>query len=130
MPVKRKMTETIGFCERCGAPLNSGSAYCSRCGSAVSHPASSGVVQQAPTSDWREQRRQLRLQRRAERPGPHAGGLVLATIFIVIGLGIFFPELPWSMFWGALVILLGVWVAYLWTLRTRSDRSNLHGSVG
>jgi type VI protein secretion system component VasF len=45
----------------------------------------------------------------------------VATIFIVIGLGIFFPELPWSMFWGALVILLGVWIAYLWTLRSRSS---------
>jgi protein-S-isoprenylcysteine O-methyltransferase Ste14 len=71
-----------------------------------------------------------REKRRADRPGPHLGGLVVATIFIVIGLGVFFPELPWSMFWGALVILLGVWIAYLWTQRPHGNRPESYNTLG
>ena len=72
---------------------------------------------QSPT-DWREQRRQERAQRRAGRGG--YGGLIIATILIVAGLGIFFPSLPWQVFWGGLLILLGVWIAFAWTMRGRS----------
>lgn len=116
------MTESSGYCVKCGTELNPGSAYCHRCGASVPRSPAGGAVQPTSATDWREQRRQARAQRRAEhqgKPGPHVGGLVLATILIVVGLGVFFPEIPWSMFWGALFILLGVWVAYMWTLRPR-----------
>ena len=73
---------------------------------------------QQPT-DWREQRRQERAQRREGRRGGF-GGLIVATILIVAGLGIFFPSLPWQVFWGGLLILLGVWIAVAWTMRGRS----------
>jgi len=72
--------------------------------------------------DWREQRRQMRAQRRDERIGPgvpNLGGLIVASILIVAGLGIFFPELPWQVFWGALLVLFGAWVGGLWYLRNR-----------
>ena len=69
--------------------------------------------------DWREQRRQERAQRRAGRRGG-LGALVLATILIVAGLGIFFPNLPWQEFWGALLILLGIWIVFAWVIRGRS----------
>jgi len=44
---------------------------------------------------------------------------VLATVMIVAGLGIFFPEIPWDVFWGSILIVLGLWIAYLWFLRNR-----------
>ena len=66
----------------------------------------------------------MRAQRRAERgrgPGSGIGALILATILIVAGLGIFFPQLPWQAFWGSLLILLGVWIVGLWFLRGRGS---------
>jgi len=66
----------------------------------------------------------MRAQRRAERgrgPGSGVGALILVTILIVAGLGIFFPQLPWQAFWGSLLILLGVWIVGLWFLRGRGS---------
>ena len=74
--------------------------------------------------DWREQRRQWRAQRHAEmhdHPGPHVFPLVLATILVLAGLGILFPELPLETFWGSVLIVLGVWVVCLWLLGSRGQ---------
>ena len=49
------------------------------------------------------------------------GALIVATILIVAGLGIFFPSLPWQFFWGSLLVLLGVWIVGLWYLRGRGS---------
>lgn len=68
----------------------------------------------------------MRAQRRAERDGgagPRIGGLVVATILIVVGLGAFFPELPWQLFWGVLWILVGAWIVFLWGFRGRGYRT-------
>jgi membrane protein implicated in regulation of membrane protease activity len=59
-----------------------------------------------------------RAERRRGRSG--LGALILATILIVAGLGILFPNLPWEIFWAGLLILLGVWIAFGWTMRGRS----------
>jgi ribosomal protein S27AE len=111
------------FCSKCGAALQADTVYCPKCGTAVSQKSGSTMAPVTGTQqlDWREQRRQMRAQRRADRPGPRIGGLVIATILIVAGLAIFFPTLPWQVFWGALLIILGCWVAYLWTARSRSQ---------
>ena len=85
-------------------------SYCQKCGAALTYPSA-----QQPM-DWREERRQMRAERRA-RGGSRFGGLVIATILIVAGLGVFFPDLPWEAFWGGLLILLGIWVAVLWGTR-------------
>jgi hypothetical protein len=64
----------------------------------------------------------MRAQRRAERygrPGAGIGGLILATILIVAGLAIFFPQLPWQFFWASLLILFGLWIVGVWFLRSR-----------
>jgi hypothetical protein len=60
---------------------------------------------------------------RAQRGRSGLGGLIIATVLIVAGLGIFFPDLPWQMFWGSLLILLGVWIGGLWYLRGRRHNS-------
>jgi len=115
------MSEDNRFCSKCGAPLQAGSSFCPKCGAALS-PSSSAAAANAQPTDWRETRRQMRAQRRAERYGrPYSGigALVVATVLIVAGLGIFFPQLPWQAFWGSLLILLGVWLVGLWALRGR-----------
>jgi len=113
-------SQTTAFCRKCGASLQADSSYCPKCGASVS--ASTAPGQSSQPLDWREQRRQMRAQRRAEwygRPRSGIGGLVIATILIVAGLGIFFPALPWQAFWGSLLILLGLWIGGLWFLRNR-----------
>lgn len=54
------------------------------------------------------------------------GLLVVATILIVAGLGIFFPQIPWQVFWGAVLILLGLWFVYLWFVRNSWMASHRH----
>jgi len=58
--------------------------------------------------------------------GSGVGGLVVATVLVVAGLGIFFPSLPWEVFWGALLILLGVWIGLAWVMRNRRYSTSLH----
>lgn len=101
------MSQQAGYCQKCGAQLQAGSSFCPKCGAPVS-------AQAAPT-DWREQRRQMREQRRAQRSG--FGGLVIATLLILLGIGIFLPNLPWQFLWGAILILLGLWIAFAWFRR-------------
>jgi hypothetical protein len=62
----------------------------------------------------------MREERRAERrrgPTRGVGGLIIAVILIVVGLGIFFPSLPWQVFWGAILIVIRLLIAYAWTTR-------------
>ncbi|HXW37240.1 MAG TPA: zinc ribbon domain-containing protein [Nitrososphaerales archaeon] len=108
-------TTTTSYCSGCGTQLETGFSYCPKCGAPVagSKPSSYSSTQASPPTNWREERRREREQRREARytsGGPGLGALVLATILIVAGLGIFFPQLPWEVFWGSLLILLGVWI--------------------
>jgi ribosomal protein L40E len=124
-----RMSQSNGFCRHCGASFQGDSTYCPKCGANFSRPTSSPTVLSAasgpssPARDWRELGRQSRA-RRMDRYGPNSspstGPLIVATV-IVVGLGIFFPELPWSAFWGSLVIILGLWILYLWLLRSRGQ---------
>ena len=103
------------YCNKCGAALQAGSSYCPRCGSpAINLPPTATA---APTYVIRRESRAER--RAARRQGPRSGygGLVVATILVVVGLAVFFPDLPWQVFWGGLWILLGAWIAYAWTQR-------------
>ena len=115
------------FCSQCGTALQAGSSYCPNCGFA----ASSQTPQTAsPVYVTRESRAQRRAERR-QGPRSGYGGLVVATIFVLVGLGVFFPELPWYLFWGSLWLLLGIWIAYAWTRRVHSyPRQAQSASVG
>src|SRR5579872_3556447 len=116
------MAESNSYCGKCGAPIPASDSFCPKCGTPVATSSQPSVrTSSAPQQlDWRELRRQMRAERRAERysrPGPHIGGLIIATILIVAGLGIFFPQLPWQAFWGSLLVIAGLWVVYLWSTR-------------
>ena len=104
------------FCSQCGTALQAGSSYCPSCGFATSPQATQTA---SPVYVMRESRAERRAERR-QGPRSSYGGLVVATIFVLVGLGIFFPELPWYMFWGSLWLLLGVWIAFAWARRGHS----------
>jgi len=101
------------FCSQCGTALQGASPYCPNCGFAASAQAPPTV---SPVYVMRESRAERRAERR-QGPRTGYGGLVVATIFVLVGLGIFFPDLPWYMFWGSLWLLLGVWIAFAWARR-------------
>jgi len=112
------------YCNKCGAALQADSSYCPRCGAPAISLPSSGTG-----STTYVIRRESRAERRAaRRQGPRSGyaGLVVATILMVLGLAIFFPDLPWQVFWGGLWILLGVWIAYAWTQRGSRNPAQSH----
>jgi len=104
------------FCSQCGTALQGASPYCPNCGFAASPQA---PPMASPVYVMRESRAERRAERR-QGPRTGYGGLVVATIFVLVGLGIFFPDLPWYMFWGSLWLLLGVWIAFAWTRRGHS----------
>lgn len=106
------------FCGSCGAALQGGVAYCPSCGAAVSSVSRSSATRPATNQqlDWREQRREMRAERRSG-PGLHVGGLIVAAILVVAGLAIFLPSLPWYLFWGTILIVIGLLVAYTWSTR-------------
>jgi len=110
-------TQVKRYCDKCGAMLRPDSSYCPKCGSEQ-------VAVPSQPVDWREERMEWRAQRREERHSRSGiGGLIVASVLIVAGLGIFFPELPWEAFWGSLLILLGAWVGYLWLVRSHGQAS-------
>ncbi len=131
------------FCSRCGASLQAGMLYCPRCGLAVPQPtpsqpsaATPPAGATPPPSDWREQRRLWRAERRAERyekyekGEKHAekvekgrGGGVMGPIIggsILIWLGVTFyleqigylPSADWWAYFlagiGAIIIIQGL----------------------
>jgi Flp pilus assembly protein TadB len=113
------------YCGRCGFSVQPDLSYCPRCGfaltSTAAYPPNQPTIPSTSSRplDWREQRRQWRAQRRAERYSrSHFGAIIIASILIVAGLAIFFPALPWQFFWGSLLILAGVWIVYLWSTRS------------
>jgi zinc-ribbon domain len=121
------------FCGSCGAALPAEDSFCPKCGAAVPNASQPGVrTSTAPQQlDWREERHRRIAERRAERlsrPGPHIGRLIIATILIVAGLGIFFPQLPWQAFWGTILIIAGLWVVYLWATRNSRYETDLKQS--
>jgi len=99
------------FCSQCGTALQASSSYCPDCGFATSPQATPSA---SPVYVMKESRAERRAERR-QGPRTGYGGLLVATIFVLLGLGIFFPQLPWYMFWGSLWLLLGVWIAFAWT---------------
>jgi len=109
------------YCNKCGTALQAGAHFCPNCGAEQVY---------SPTPPYQPavvmSRREMRAQRRAERPGPHLGGLIVATILIAAGLAAFYPDLPWQFFWGGLLILLGVWIAGLWTFRGSRHSTQAH----
>ena len=118
--LRGKMSEENRFCARCGAPAPGRLAVLSKVRCFGRAP---GVSCFEHSADGLVEMRKKNAARQSRPAGARSriGALILATILIVAGLGIFFPQLPWQAFWGSLLILLGVWIVGLWFLRGRGS---------
>ncbi|MGA3290671.1 MAG: zinc-ribbon domain-containing protein [Candidatus Bathyarchaeia archaeon] len=109
------------YCTKCGTQNPDGAAFCQKCGAHLQSAQNTPAI-----NNYYYGRQRLR-DRRESGPGqsgPHIGALIVAAIVIVAGLGVFYPDLPWYLFWGALWILLGCLIVGFWAVRRSRNTSN------
>jgi protein-S-isoprenylcysteine O-methyltransferase Ste14 len=111
----------LKYCSKCGAQNADDAAFCSKCGTQLQSPQNTPVVN---NYYYRRQRVRDRRESGQGQSGPHIGALIVAAIVIVAGLGIFYPDLPWQFFWGALLLMLGGLIAGAWALRRTRNTLN------
>jgi amino acid transporter len=107
------------YCSKCGMLNPDGTAICQKCGSQLY--LTPKPEQNIPTVNnyyyGRQRRRERREARRVSHGRIMVAPFIFAAIFIVIGMAVFLPNLPWQWFWGVLWILIGGLIAGFWTLR-------------
>ena len=99
------------YCPRCGTQNPDDSAYCRKCGA---------PLQTTANQDWGYHHHR---HDHNNGRGSGVGALLAGAIVIVVGLGVFLPEIPWDEFWAALLIILGIWIISFWTMRTARNSS-------
>lgn len=107
------------YCSKCGAQNADDAGFCSKCGTQLQSAQNAPVV-----NNYYYGRHRHRDRGASGQEGPHIGALIVAAIVIVAGLGIFYPDLPWQYFWGALLLMLGGLIAGFWVLRRSRNTSN------
>ena len=114
------------YCTKCGTQNPDSPAFCQKCGAQLQSAQNMPVV-----NNYYYGRQRLR-DRRGYGPGqsgPHIGALIVAAIVIVAGLDVFYPDLPWYLFWGSLWIMLGCLIVGFWMLRRSRNGSDQSQSV-
>jgi len=106
------------YCPRCGTPNPDDSDYCRKCGVPLRLAANQD-------QEWGHHHR--RHDPYYNGRGSGIGALLAGAIVIVVGLGVFFPEIPWDEFWAALLIFLGIWIISFWALRTSRNAARQAG---
>lgn len=112
------------YCTQCGTMNPDYAVFCKKCGAQLApaqntaQPQSTPSTQGTPTVNNYYYGR----QRRRERGGSGSGGrgiapFIFAAIFILIGIAVFFPNLPWQWFWGVLWLMIGCLIVGFWALR-------------
>ena len=101
------------YCTKCGTQNPDSAAFCQKCGAQLQSEQNTPIV----NNYYGRQRLRDRRESRQGQSGPHIGALIVTAIVIVAGLGIFYPNLPWQFFWGALLLMLGGLIAGFWALR-------------
>lgn len=107
------------FCSKCGTQNAEGATFCTKCGAQLESAQNMPVI----NNYYGRQRRRDRRASAQGHSGLHIGALIVAAIVMVAGLGIFYPDLPWQYFWGALLLMLGVLIVGFWTLRRSRNTS-------
>ncbi len=114
------------YCTQCGTMNPDYAVFCQKCGAQLPstltpQPQS---TQGTPTVNNYYYGRQRRRDRRGAggKGGSIVAPFIFAAIFIVIGMAVFFPNLPWQWFWGVLWVMIGGLIVGFWALR-RSQAS-------
>jgi len=113
------------YCAKCGAMNPDDAVFCSRCGAQLPLPQNTPASQSKPTTPTVNNYyygRQRRRDRRASDQRSTVAPFIFAAIFIVIGMAVFLPNLPWQWFWGVLWLMIGGLIVGLWALRRSQGR--------
>ena len=110
------------YCTQCGTINPDTAVFCLKCGAPLQSPQKSAQPQSAagtPTVNNYYYGRQRRRDRRGSggKGGSIVAPFIFAAIFIVIGMAVFFPNLPWQYFWGILWVMIGGLIVGFWALR-------------
>jgi hypothetical protein len=119
----------VTYCTKCGAMNPDDAIFCNKCGSQLPLAQNTQASQSkpgTPTVNNYYYGRQRRRDRRQSGQGGSGRGMVapfiFAAIFIVIGMAVFLPNLPWQWFWGALWLMIGGLIVGFWALRRSQGR--------
>ena len=104
------------YCTQCGATNLDTAVFCQKCGAQLPSPKGSPQIQSVTNNYYGRQR--LR-DRRASGQGGRGtvAPFIFAAIFIVLGMAIFLPNLPWQWFWGILWLMIGGLIVGFWAMR-------------
>ena len=115
-------------CTKCGAINPDEAIFCNKCGAQLPSAQSTQASQPkpgTPTVNNYYYGRQRRRDRRASGQGGSGRGTVapfiFAAIFMVIGMAVFLPNLPWQWFWGVLLLMIGGLIVGFWAVRRSQD---------
>ena len=107
------------YCTQCGT-MNPGNAiFCQKCGAPLQSPHQPKIMTGTPAINNYYYGKQRRRDRRASegKGGSIVAPFIFAAIFIVIGMAVFFPNLPWQWFWGILWVMIGGLIIGFWAIR-------------
>ncbi len=104
------------YCTQCGTTNPDNAVFCAKCGAPLQSAQKSPQPQSASVIN-NYYGRQRRRDRRTSGQGGMIAPFIFAAIFIVIGMAVFLPNLPWQYFWGILWLMIGGLIVGFWALR-------------
>ena len=115
------------YCAQCGTMNPDGAVFCRNCGAQLPSAQITPQTQSTPGNPavnnyyYGKQRRRDRRESRQE--GSLVAPFIFAAIFIVIGMAVFLPNLPWQYFWGFLWLMIGGLIIGFWALRRSQGKA-------
>ena len=108
------------YCKQCGTMNSDYAVFCQKCGAQL--PSTPTPQPQSAQGTPTVNNYYYGRQRRRDRTGSGSSGrgvapFIFAAIFIVIGMAVFLPNLPWQWFWGVLWLLIGGLIVGFWAVR-------------
>jgi len=116
------------YCTQCGTMNPDYAVFCQKCGAQLPSTQNASPPKPTPNTPTVNNYYYGR-QRRRDRGGSGSGGrsvvapFIFAAIFIVIGMAVFLPNLPWQWFWGFLWLMIGGLIVGFWALRRTQGKT-------
>jgi len=105
------------YCTQCGTMNPDNAVFCAKCGAHLQSTQKAPQSQSAPVVNNYYGRQRLHDQRESRQGGGIVAPFIFAAIFIVIGMAVFLPNLPWQWFWGVLWLMIGGLIIGFWAIR-------------